>query len=87
MLLKLKVDDAEFARGSTAIGQLRQTIAESPRAGIPHAWIGLTGMPVIEYDEMQASQFDMLWTSVVSMVARVAACSSRRTAACGTRCS
>ena len=25
-------------------------------------------MPVIEYDEMAASQFDMLWTSVASMV-------------------
>ena len=34
----------------------------------PQAWIGLTGMPVIEHDEMAASQFDMLWTSIASMV-------------------
>src|SRR5262249_35255244 len=34
----------------------------------PQTWIGITGMPVIEYDEMAASQFDMVWTSIASMV-------------------
>ena len=68
VLLKLKSDEAEFARGGKAIGQLRQSIAEV-RLRHPAVWIGLTGMPIIEFDEMQASQFDMIWTSVVSMVA------------------
>jgi hopanoid biosynthesis associated RND transporter like protein HpnN len=68
VLLKLKVDDAEFARGAKAIRELRRAIAQV-RQRHPAAWIGLTGMPVIEFDEMQASQTDMIWTSVVSMVA------------------
>lgn len=68
VLLKLKVDAGEFARGSRAIGRLRKTIDEA-RGRNPDAWIGLTGMPVIEFDEMQASQTDMLWASLVSFVA------------------
>ncbi|MCI0358489.1 MAG: MMPL family transporter, partial [Planctomycetaceae bacterium] len=68
VLLKLKVDEAEFARGTLAIGRLRQTI-DKVRPRHPAAWIGLTGMPIIEYDEMQASQTDMIWTSLVSMIA------------------
>jgi hopanoid biosynthesis associated RND transporter like protein HpnN len=66
VMLKLKRDEAEFARGAQAIGQLRQTIA-AVRERHPAAWIGLTGMPIIEYDEMLASQSDMMWTSLVSM--------------------
>jgi len=68
VLLKLKVDESSFTRGSLAIRQLRQTIAKV-RPRHPAAWIGLTGMPIIEYDEMQASQTDMIWTSLVSMIA------------------
>jgi hopanoid biosynthesis associated RND transporter like protein HpnN len=67
VLLKLKVDEAEFARGSKAIASLRRTI-EAARTRHPDTWIGLTGMPVIEFDEMQASQTDMLWTSALSMI-------------------
>ena len=67
VLLKLNVDEAEMARGSRAIGRLRTTIAQA-RTRHPDAWIGLTGMPVIEFDEMQASQTDMVWTSIVSMI-------------------
>ena len=67
VLLKLKLDESEFARGSKAIGKLRQTI-DAARRRHPQAWIGLTGMPVIEFDEMQASQTDMVWTSALSMI-------------------
>jgi hopanoid biosynthesis associated RND transporter like protein HpnN len=67
VLLKLKLDETEFARGSKAIGKLRQTI-DAASSRHPQAWIGLTGMPVIEFDEMQASQTDMVWTSALSMI-------------------
>lgn len=39
----------------------------------PEVTIGVTGMPVLEHDEMQTSQRDMTWTSAVSMFG-VAAC-------------
>ena len=67
VLLKLNVEEAEMARDSRAIGQLRTTIAAA-RTRHPGAWIGLTGMPVIEFDEMQASQTDMMWTSIISLL-------------------
>ena len=50
-----------------AIGRLREII-KLVQSRHRHVWIGLTGIPVIEYDEMAASQFDMLWTSVASMI-------------------
>jgi hopanoid biosynthesis associated RND transporter like protein HpnN len=68
VLLKLKTDMGEFARGSQSIDQLRKTIVGA-RERHPDAWIGLTGMPIIEFDEMQASQTDMVWTSLISFVA------------------
>lgn len=68
ILLKLNISGSEFARGSAAIGRLREIIVETRKAH-PDTWIGLTGMPVIEFDEMQASQTDMVWTSLLSLVA------------------
>ena len=66
VLCKLKIDPTEMARGKQAITTLRQMI-ESTRQRHPQAWVGLTGMPIIEYDEMQSSQADMLWTGILSM--------------------
>lgn len=66
VLCKLKIDPAEMARGKQSITTLRQMI-ETTRQRHPQAWVGLTGMPIIEYDEMQASQADMLWTGILSM--------------------
>jgi hypothetical protein len=66
VLVRFTPAENEFARGGRQIGKLRQIIGEV-RPQHFRAWIGLTGMPVIEYDEMQASQFDMLWTSVLSL--------------------
>lgn len=69
LLLKLKSSNtSEFARGSEAIGKLRAIITQA-RADHPDTWIGLTGMPIIEFDEMQASQTDMVWTSIASLIA------------------
>ena len=68
VLLRFNAVESEFARGSRAIGRLREII-DRVRSRQGDAWIGLTGMPVIEYDEMRISQWDMLWTNVVSLVA------------------
>jgi len=68
VLLKLKSEAGEFSRGAGAIKILRKEVEEA-RPRHPGAWIGLTGMPVIEFDEMQASQFDMTWTNVLSFIA------------------
>ncbi len=67
VLLRFKAMEDEFARGGKAVAALRQTI-ETARAVHPQVWIGLTGMPVIEYDEMQASQADMFWTNFLSLI-------------------
>ena len=61
------VGDNEFARRSKAIQHLRRLIAQV-QARYPHARIGLTGLPVIEYDEMQTSQRDMLQAGLVGLV-------------------
>ncbi|MGI8981018.1 MAG: MMPL family transporter [Pirellulaceae bacterium] len=67
VLLRFKSMEDEFARGGKAVAALRTTIAAT-RTSQPKAWIGLTGMPVIEYDEMQASQADMFWTNFLSLI-------------------
>jgi hopanoid biosynthesis associated RND transporter like protein HpnN len=66
VLLRFAVVEDDFARGGKAIGKLRQIIDQVAERH-PLAWLGLTGMPVIEYDEMRTSQWDMLWTNVVSL--------------------
>lgn len=66
VLCKMKIDPSELARGKQAITALRQII-DTTRRRQPDVWIGLTGMPIIEYDEMQSSQADMLWTGILSM--------------------
>ncbi|MBC7855455.1 MAG: MMPL family transporter, partial [Pirellulaceae bacterium] len=67
VLLRFKTMEDEFARGGKAVAALRTTIAAT-RTSQPKVWIGLTGMPVIEYDEMQASQADMFWTNFLSLI-------------------
>jgi uncharacterized protein len=66
VLTRLNEQAGEPAANATAIAGLRRIVREV-QAEHRHVWIGLTGMPVIEHDEMAASQFDMLWTSVISM--------------------
>jgi hopanoid biosynthesis associated RND transporter like protein HpnN len=67
VLTRLNAQNSESSPGSAAIARLRE-IARSIRQKQPHVWVGVTGMPVIEFDEMAASQFDMVWTSVASMI-------------------
>jgi hypothetical protein len=49
-----------------SVAELRRLIADAA-ARHPNARIGLTGLPVIEHDEMQVSQNDMIWTSLASL--------------------
>ncbi len=65
VLLRLTVGKDEFARGNEAIDALRQLIAQTC-ARHPEVKIGLTGLPIMENDEMRASQSSMLWASLLS---------------------
>lgn len=56
-----------LARGTEAIGRLRQTIA-NVRHAHPDVTIGLTGMAILEHDEMTASQGDTLLSTLLSLV-------------------
>jgi uncharacterized protein len=62
------VQDAKDFNGPTrAIKRLRELIGEV-NVRYPHARIGLTGIPVLESDEMRKSQSDMLKASIISVL-------------------
>jgi len=68
VLLRLAKDaDGGFARGSAAIDTLREVL-DGVAARHPQVEIGLTGLPVMENDEMRASQQSMLRASVLSVL-------------------
>ncbi|GAG12396.1 unnamed protein product, partial [marine sediment metagenome] len=67
VLLRMSDDKDQFARGSRAIRELRRLIAQV-QARFPEAKIGLTGLPVMENDEMRASQRDTIQAGIVSLV-------------------
>jgi len=68
VLLQLVQDEGGgFARGTEAIETLRSLVAMIG-ARRPEVEIGLTGLPVIENDEMRTSQADMLGATVLSLV-------------------
>ncbi len=67
LLVRFIDQPAESSRGSTGLAELRKLLADA-RKDHAQMWIGLTGMPVIEQDEMQASQVDMIWTNVLSLI-------------------
>lgn len=68
--LTLRIHDGEnrFARCGKAIERLR-TILHDAEAKRPEVRIGLTGMPILENDEMRTSQNDMTRTSILSLFA------------------
>ncbi|MEA1950505.1 MAG: MMPL family transporter, partial [Planctomycetota bacterium] len=68
VLLRLATGKGEdsFAHGTEAIDALRELIAAA-RAKHPQVAIGLTGLPVMENDEMRASQTAMLEASLLSL--------------------
>ena len=67
VLLRLAVDKESLAPGSEAIDALRRLIAQA-QARHPEVEIGLTGLPVMENDEMRSSQSVMLRASLLSLV-------------------
>jgi len=67
VLLQLGEDDKEsFAQGSESIDALRSLIAQT-QARHAETKIGLTGLPVMENDEMRSSQSAMMKASLLSL--------------------
>lgn len=67
VLLRLATDKDGFARNSEATDALRDLIAQVG-ARHPETKIGLTGLPVMENDEMRSSETSMYWASMLSLV-------------------
>lgn len=65
VLLRLAEGDDKLAPRSEAIDELRRLIHDLQERH-PNTQIGLTGLPVMENDEMRASQSSMAWASLVS---------------------
>ena len=67
LLLRITQSDGRFDGGTQAIGQLRLLIDQA-QARHPGVKFGLTGMPVLENDEMRTSQDDMLRATLLSLI-------------------
>ncbi len=67
VLLRIAVGKDELARGSEAVHSLRELIADAELRH-PGVKIGLTGLPIMENDEMQSSQSSMTWGSIISFI-------------------
>jgi hopanoid biosynthesis associated RND transporter like protein HpnN len=66
VLLRLtKSDEDGFARGAAAVEALRSLI-DQVRLRHPEVKLGLTGIPVMEFDEMATSQTSMTWAGILS---------------------
>jgi hopanoid biosynthesis associated RND transporter like protein HpnN len=65
VLLRIAPGSDGFARGSEATDRLRDLIGQLA-AKHPDVRIGLTGLPIMENDEMRASQNSMFWASLIS---------------------
>ncbi|MCE9629182.1 MAG: MMPL family transporter [Planctomycetia bacterium] len=70
VLLRLTKEKGGFAGASKATDELRRIIA-GVSARHPGISTGLTGLPVMEDDEMRTSQQSMVWASGLSMAAVV----------------
>lgn len=68
VLLRLARDPDGFARCSQAVDALRELLRHV-NARHPDVTIGLTGLPVMENDEMRSSQSSMYSASVLSLIA------------------
>jgi hopanoid biosynthesis associated RND transporter like protein HpnN len=66
VLLRLtKEDNQNFAQNGEAIDGLKRLAAQM-RTRHPHVKIGLTGLPVIEHDEMRSSESSMSLATILS---------------------
>lgn len=67
VLLRIEVNNKELARGGAAIDALKQIVADVG-AKHPSVKIGLTGMPILENDEMRSSESSMFYGGIASFV-------------------
>jgi hopanoid biosynthesis associated RND transporter like protein HpnN len=68
VLLKLAdIDKTKLAQGKESIGKLRSLVAEV-REKNPSIRVGLTGVPILENDEMELSNEAMLKASVLALI-------------------
>ncbi|MDR0704544.1 MAG: MMPL family transporter [Planctomycetaceae bacterium] len=68
VLLKLAdIDKTKLTQGKESIGKLRSLVAEI-REKNPSIRIGLTGMPILENDEMELSNEAMLKASILALI-------------------
>lgn len=68
ILLRLMEENCQsFAQNSQSIETLRQITAEA-QSRHPGTTIGLTGLPIIEYDEMRSSEKSMSRATIVSFL-------------------
>jgi len=67
LLRLINIDKTQFSQGAEAIGTLRDIVGEV-RAEYPSLQIGLTGMPILEYDEMAMSNEAMMLATLLALV-------------------
>ncbi len=65
--LQFKPQASALVQGGEPVTRLRSLLQATQRRH-PAVEIGLTGMPVLEYDEMHSSQLDMTLSSIISLV-------------------
>lgn len=66
VLLRLHDKEDQFTRGQQAIGELRRITAKL-QARRKEVKIGLTGLPIMEFDEMETSQSDLAIETFASL--------------------
>ena len=66
LLRLINLDKTQFSQGAEAIGTLRNIVKET-RDEYPTLQIGLTGMPILEYDEMAMSNEAMLKATLLAL--------------------
>ena len=67
LLRLINIDKTQFSQGSESIEKLRDIIGQV-RTAFPSLQIGLTGMPILEYDEMALSNEAMTKATILSLV-------------------
>ena len=68
VLLRLvKRQGQSFAEYADALAELRQLVTEV-KSRHPETWVGLTGMPVMENDEMESSESAMTQAGILSFI-------------------
>jgi hopanoid biosynthesis associated RND transporter like protein HpnN len=67
LMWMVKSQGDNFAEYADAIAALRRIVGEV-RTRQPHAWIGLTGIPIMENDEMESSGTAMTQAGILSLV-------------------